>query len=166
MKNSRGGAMLIIVILVLILLLGLALFWYFYIRADVSSKADVSETKGTITGSLGYPSEAIPTNMMICAVERDTVEEYCTAEQITDDAYTYGKGYSLVVPEGVYYVYSYVPTLDDFGEEVIDYKAYYSDFVTCGQSYECEDHEPIEIVVTAGTIYSEVDPIDWYAPIE
>ena len=164
-----GGASIIVFILLVIVLILILVFWLFFSGASNNQPAnneEVGKTTGTITGSLSYPSEMIPAELTICAVERDTVEEYCTTEHITDSSFAYGKGYSLVVPAGVYYVYSYLPTTEEFPNEVSDYRAYYSEFVTCGQTYDCTDHTPIEIVVTADTSLAQIDPVDWYAPEE
>jgi len=114
---------------------------------------------GTIEGSLSYPSEYIPP-LEICADSVDSSEQYCTYEHIESAKYTYGQGYKIEAPAGKYTVYAKLLNPDD------DYKAYYSQFVTCGMEYECEDHEPIEITVTAGETLSSIDPMDWYAPQE
>jgi len=65
--------------------------------------SDSAETKGTIEGSLGYPSEGIP-EMEICAEEKTSKKLTCTKEIISNKKYTYGKGYQLEVPAGTYRV--------------------------------------------------------------
>lgn len=109
---------------------------------------------GTIEGSLSFPGEGIPEDMEICAENQDTKEVYCADKHIQDPKYTYGVGYTLDVPAGIYLVYA----LDPYK----DYKAYYSEFVTCGLSVDCPSHEPILVEVKVGETISEVDPQDWY----
>lgn len=111
-------------------------------------------SKGTIEGSLSYPSEGIPTNMMVCAETLQAVKVLCTSTQLKDPKFQYGVGYNLEVTPGSYYVYAQVP-----GNT---YKAYYSEFVPCGLSVNCPSHESIEVKVTAGATSSGVDPQDWY----
>jgi len=111
-------------------------------------------TNGTIEGSLSFPSEGIPEDLQVCAQNQDTKELYCTNEHIQDSKYTYGFGYTLDVPAGIYLVYASVPNMD--------YKAYYSEFVTCGLSVDCSSHETIPVEVKAGETTSDVDPQDWY----
>lgn len=109
---------------------------------------------GTIEGSLSFPSEGIPKNLEVCAENQTTKEIYCTSKHLQNPKYTYGVGYTLNVPAGIYLVYA----LDPSG----DYKAYYSEFVTCGLSVNCPSHEPILVEVKAGETTSDVDPQDWY----
>jgi hypothetical protein len=109
---------------------------------------------GTIEGSLSYPSEGIPEDMFVCAETLAGVQAVCTSEHIDDPKYEYGEGYILEMAPGTYYVYAQIP-----GD---DYKAYYTEHVTCGLTVECESHEKIEVVVEASQTTSNVDPIDWY----
>ncbi len=108
---------------------------------------------GTITGSLSFPSEEIP-EMTVCAEAINTKEEFCTNERMTGDDYQYGLGYNLYLPAGEYFVYAKLAN--------DPYKAYYSEFVTCGLSVDCPSHQPIKVTVTAGETTSGVDPQDWY----
>lgn len=123
--------------------------------SEGNSPAPNQESNGIIEGSLSFPSEGIPEDMTVCAVNQLTNNQYCTQEQIEDSKYQYSKGYVLEVPPGNYVVYAQTPTLDD-------YKAYYNDFVECGLSVDCESHEPIIINVKSGEAVSGVDPQDWY----
>lgn len=113
------------------------------------------ESNGIIEGSLSFPSEGIPEDMTVCAVNQETNKHYCTQEQIENQKYKYGKGFLLEVPPGDYVVYAQTASLGD-------YKAYYSDFVECGLSVDCSSHEVIIVRVKPGTIESGVDPQDWY----
>lgn len=111
--------------------------------------------KGTIEGSLSYPSESIPEDMKVCAEDIVTTKQYCTDTQIPDQKYTYGEGYKIEVPASSYYVFATTKIMGD-------YKAYYSEFVTCGLSVDCLSHQPIKVTVEAGQTTSNIDPQDWY----
>ncbi len=116
---------------------------------------------GTITGSLGYPSEGIPP-MGVCAETIDQKELYCTYAMLTGSAYTYGQGYELKAPSGTYRVFAHLVTETNAKVGYTDeYKAYYSQYVFCGMGIECVDHSPITITVKAREHTSVVDPVDW-----
>lgn len=110
---------------------------------------------GFIEGSLSFPSETIPSNMIICAREVASEKQVCTDKQIVGEQFTYRVGYQLAVIPGTYEVYAYLP-------EDPDRRAYYNEFVTCGLSAECESHEVIEVTVAAGETVTGIDPQDWY----
>lgn len=115
---------------------------------------DVSQV-GTITGSLSFPSEEIPEDMVVCAYNIYTKEDICTEDHISNDKFTYGVGYELEVYPGTYEIYAYLP-------HDPDRKAYFNEFVVCGLLASCPSHEVIQITVEAGEIVDEVDPQDWY----
>jgi len=119
-----------------------------------SNTPTISNKKGTIEGSLSYPSESLPSDMMVCAENEILENPICTSEKINDTKYTYRVGYKLLVPEGTYFVYAKLPANE--------YSAYYSEFVTCGLLASCNDHTPIEITVKANQTTTKVDPQDWY----
>jgi hypothetical protein len=108
---------------------------------------------GTITGSLGYPSEVMP-EQIICAEDLTEKSIFCTKKNIQDQKFKHGIGYELEVPAGTYHVYAEVPGND--------YQAFYSEFVTCGFDVNCPSHEPISITVTRDETVSGIDPQDWY----
>jgi len=110
---------------------------------------------GVIEGSLGYPSESIPEEMEVCAEDILTKKQYCTKKHIQDKKYTFGVGYKLEVPVGDYYVFAILPSWGN-------YKAYYSEFVTCGLKIDCLSHEPIIVKVRANETIENINPIDWY----
>ncbi len=123
---------------------------------DSANTAEPVEELATITGSLSFPSEFLPEHMTVCADNVSTAEEICTDEHLEDDSFLYGFGYLLNVPAGSYYVYAYDPDGDN------SYKAYYSEFVTCGLSVDCTSHEAILVTVLSGETAENVDPGDWY----
>lgn len=117
--------------------------------------------KGTIEGSLGYPSEGIPA-MKICAENVAGNELTCTEKIILNKKYTYGKGYQLEVPAGTYRVFASLAYSVKTGGALDSYRAYYSQFVTCGIDADCPSHLPIDVTVKAGEAKTKIDPIDWY----
>jgi hypothetical protein len=134
-------------------------------KSEEQVQLDITETEiergvGVITGSLGYPSEGIPENMEVCAVEVGAMGAHCSNEHLKDVSFTYGVGYRLTLPGGEYYVYAYLPNLPDATGQT--YKAYYSEFVTCGMDVSCTSHEPIKVTVKQGEVTQNVDPQDWY----
>lgn len=126
----------------------------------VSQKSESESTMlsntGAIEGSLSFPSEGIPENMMVCAETLEGDIKECTNSHIKDAKYEYGEGYRLNVPPGTYFVYALVP------ESEIDTKAYYNEFVVCGLSASCDSHELITVEVESGKTTSNIDPGDWY----
>ena len=63
--------------------------------------------------------------------------------------------FSLPVPAGRYHVYAST-------DEKPGYKAFYSDYVTCGLQRSCLSHKTIVVEVAAGETVRGVDPADWY----
>ena len=118
---------------------------------------------GTIEGSLSYPSNFIP-EMGICAENERTGEEFCSSEIKKDKKYMYGSGYSLEVPFGTYNIYAQLVDPESIGSGYNkNYRAYYSEFVTCGMDVKCESHKPIDVEVIGGETVSNINPQDWYA---
>ncbi|OGM18069.1 hypothetical protein A2685_03120 [Candidatus Woesebacteria bacterium RIFCSPHIGHO2_01_FULL_37_10] len=109
---------------------------------------------GIIEGSMGFPSEVIPEDVIVCAENQETKKEYCTEERLDSIKYTYRVGYKLEVPEGEYLVYEKM--------KKGNYRAYYTEFVTCGFTADCTSHEPIIVSVAANEKVDEIDPQDWY----
>lgn len=120
----------------------------------LSPTKDVSK-KGTIEGSLSFPSEVLPEDMTVCAENLISKESTCTKTHVTNPKYTYGVGYLLDVPAGEYYVYAKVIMFEN-------YKAYYNKYVTCGIKVGCTDTTPIVVKVEDGKTVSNIDPQDWY----
>ncbi len=103
----------------------------------------------TIQGKKIFPSEAIPSDFRVCAVNVSTEQEVCTAASSAPT-------YSVQVPAGSYQIYATVPSFDR------SYRAYYSRFVTCGLRAECTDHSPITVTVTNGQVLGGIDVGDFY----
>jgi len=118
---------------------------------------------GVIEGSLSYPSDFIPPDMTICAENLATKKIYSTRNHLKARKYQYKVGYKLAVPPGDYHVYAYLPDPAKYGASYPpDYRAYYSEFVKCGQTVDCKSHAPIVVKVKSGETVSGIDPQDWY----
>jgi len=139
----------ILVLVILVALAGGGIFAWQYLEIPKGEKI------GVIEGSLSYPSDFIPSDMKVCAENVATNKEYCTETHIKDSKYTYGEGYKIEVPPGSYYVFAAT-------QRIPDYKAYYSEFVTCGLNVDCPSHKPIVVIVESGKTITFIDPHDWY----
>ncbi len=118
---------------------------------------------GTIEGSLSYPSEFIPPDMVVCAENLATRQRHCTNHHLKGKKYRYGEGYRLRVPPGDYHIYAYLPDPSIYGaSSPKDYRAYYSEFVKCGMNVDCPSHKPVVVKVKSGEILRRIDPMDWY----
>ena len=105
---------------------------------------------GTITGSLGYPSEVIP-RLKVYAWDRESGQwRYVITNQ--DDS-----PYALQVPPGRYIVFAY---LNDGGSLT----GGYTNAVLCGLSAACTDHTLYVVTVGSGQQVSGVNVTDWYGP--
>jgi hypothetical protein len=118
---------------------------------------------GVIQGSLSYPSDFIPPDMTVCAENLATHQKSCTIKHLKGKQYTYKIGYKLNLPPGDYHVYAYLPHPARYGAGFPKgYRAYYSEFVKCGMSVNCQDHRPITVKVRSGVRLKGIDPMDWY----
>ena len=170
-KKETKNLLTITLLILIVFLLGIIIGFLITAKKPITAeKPTVSEVEpqeaetyvseplnGFIEGSLGYPSEGIPSDMEICAENKISKEIYCTTNHLQNSKYTYGFGYKIEVPVANYYVFARTSW---FGEP--GYKAYYSSFVTCGMRDKCRSHNPISIAVSEGKTTSNVDPIDWY----
>lgn len=130
--------------------LPLILFLFF------SHAAFAKETYGVISGKLGYPGESIP-NMKICVENLDNKKIICT--QLSPREYNEGK-YHWQLPIGKYFIFAKL--LKAQGKFDTNYRAYYSEFVTCGEKSTCQSHEPIAVTVENNMTLNNINPTDWY----
>jgi len=156
-----------IAVAVLLVLVGALWFWRndqgtVAIPPNENLQLNQKAGEGSIEGSLGYPSEGIPDEMKICAENVSTKELTCTDQKINNRKYTYGEGYRLEVPAGTYHVFASLAGSGAGGSAFDNYRAYYSEFVTCGLEANCLSHAPVKVIVRADQTTSQVDPIDWY----
>jgi hypothetical protein len=115
---------------------------------------------GTVTGSLGYPSDFVPA-LAIYALPTNNLADgrYVIFTERTGVAPAGSVTYTMQVPAGTYYFVSYVreaPAGNKNGGA-------YTKLVTCGMQPPCSDHTLIPVTVTAGQTITGVDIRDWYA---
>lgn len=108
--------------------------------------------KGYFEGSLSYPSEGIPDEMIVCADNIELAETFCTYNKIKNQKYLYGVGYKLPVKAGTYNVYARVGSITGL----------YSNYVTCGMSASCTDHTSVNVDISPGQTVKDIDLMDWY----
>lgn len=131
--------------------------------SPIESKASASAQKtAVITGALSYPSDFDFPEMIVCAEAVNSKRIHCTEKRIRNRRN--GKfTYKLRVPAGDYYVFAIIVNSEEPVDDVRGYKAYYSEFVTCGLSVDCPSHAPIKVSVRAGQTLTGINPGDWYA---
>ncbi len=105
---------------------------------------------GTVNGKLSYPSEFIPAQRVILYVASNFTQYYSVDTVVNQSTYT------IQVPEGTYYVVTYV--IDS------PLSAGYTAAVPCGLSVDCTDHSLTPVIVTSGETLDDINPTDWYAP--
>jgi hypothetical protein len=104
--------------------------------------------------------------MGVCAESVTGVEQFCTYKILTGDEFDYGYGYELKVPPDTYHVFAHLVEEATKGTGYTDeYKAYYSEFITCGGDIKCTSHKPVSIKVERNSLVQNADPVDWYADI-
>lgn len=121
-----------------------------------------AQQAGTITGSLSYPSDFDFPRMIVCAEAIDLKSIHCTDKRAVNRRGKLRVTYRLKVPAGSYHVFATIVN-DEPVENYRGYKAYYSEFVTCGLNVNCPSHAPLKVTVRAGQTVTRVDPGDWYA---
>lgn len=119
--------------------------------ADVDEQAAeaqglIGENKGMIAGPLTYPSDRIPSDLVVCVEGEGRIA--CSDSQnklgyvfIVNHVAAY---YQVSLPAGNYYVYG--RTSKD------EHKAYWNEFVRCGISVNCHSTKKLEVVVTNGQV--------------
>lgn len=126
--------------------------WYAEAGQDNGWLSDpMNNDLGSITGSLGYPSESIPP-LRVVAFDVNSDEFF-----YTDTALNQTEFILTGIPSGTYQVVAYVLEGDTH------LGGGYSNFVTCGLSVECTDHNLIDVLVYPGSETFNINPVDWYA---
>lgn len=115
-----------------------------------------NNTNGTIKGTFIFPSEGIPETMRACAENIENAQTTCSG---TLKETGLQNTFSFEVPAGKYRVYA-----ESGLEGQQNYKAYYTEFVTCGLLASCPSHEKIIVEVTVDETVSDIKPHDWYDP--
>jgi len=126
--------------------------WYLEPGVDAGWPKDpMNNDDGSISGSLGYPSEMIPPQRVV-AFDVFSDEFFYTDTALNQSEYLISG-----IPAGTYHVVAYL--LD----EEPHMGAGYSNFVTCGLSADCDDHSLIDVLVYPGLETYNINPVDWYA---
>lgn len=115
-----------------------------------------NNTNGRIEGTFIYPSEGIPKTMRACAENVENAQITCSG---TLKETGLNNTFSFEVPAGKYRVYA-----ESGLEGQENYKAYYTEFVTCGLLASCPSHEKIIVEVKVNETVSDIKPHDWYDP--
>ena len=111
-----------------------------------------AQERGVITGQLSYPSDFIPPDLTVCAIDLANRQEHCTARKTRSGRF---HTYRLEVPAGNFHVYART-------KEMAGVRAFYNEFVTCGLDARCKSHKPINVTVKAGATVGMINPQDWY----
>jgi hypothetical protein len=106
---------------------------------------------GKISGYLSYPGGSIPSDLGVCGQSAENEKKTICTKQIKDSAYQGGVGYELTLPSGNYYIFAFL------GNK----KAYFTDYVICGQKAECTSHDKIPVVVSINSFQANILPHDW-----
>jgi len=126
---------------------------------DATPGYDYFPPKGTITGSLSYPSSFIPPMRVVVFNLNNELVAY------TDTTQNQGT-YTFDLPEGIYHVVAYPYDQNAAGVSTTNTDTFaggYTAAVPCGLSVNCTDHSLLNITVVAGQT-ANADPGDWYAP--
>jgi hypothetical protein len=114
-----------------------------------------TSTVGSLSGSLNYPANSIPSMFVV-------------AYQVGSQNYQYviskaGQGIFQIdnLQPGIYHVVAYTVGGGGFP---VGLAGGYTKAVSCGLSSNCTDHTLIDVVVSAGKMSNGVNPFDWYAP--
>lgn len=126
------------------------------VAEDSASNPSPGELSGSISGTLMYPSSAIPA-MAVIAFNAENINEYYFVTTI-DGQSTYQIDN---LPEGSYHVVAY--TLGGNGSPG-GLAGGYTPAVECGLTVACTDHTLIPVKVSAGTVNDTIVPGDFYAP--
>jgi hypothetical protein len=106
--------------------------------------------KGSITGSLSYPSEFIPP-LRVFAFQVGSDEYFFVDTSENQTSYQIDN-----LPAGYYQIVAY--TQDG------KLASGYTQAVPCGLTVGCTDHSLIDVPVNSGQAVTGVNPSDWYAP--
>jgi Tol biopolymer transport system component len=118
--------------------------------APATHTPEAINTLGVVTGSVCYPSEAIPA---MTAYFEDQVSGQVSQLKIAENQ----DNYSIELDPGEYLAYAYRES------QSIKTGGMYSQAVACGLSVDCRDHTPLVFTVQTGETKSDVDICDWYA---
>ncbi|MGB7874424.1 MAG: hypothetical protein WBL25_08560 [Anaerolineales bacterium] len=124
------------------------------LTAQAPGSTPESEAPGSLSGQLGYPSEAIPP---LRVVAFDTNSENFLFVETTYNQSTYQ---ITGLPVGTYHVVAY--TLGG-GSFPAGLAGGYTQAVDCGLSSNCNDHSLVSVEVNAAQDTPNVNVTDWYS---
>lgn len=110
------------------------------------------DEKGSISGSLGYPSEAIPELEVFAFNIEDQTKYYSVKTSVNQQNFTLEN-----VNPGSYYIVAYALGFNGLAGG-------YTKAIPCGLTVDCTDHSLISVEVDAGVDTSNIEVRDWYAP--
>ncbi|MBN2015341.1 hypothetical protein JW766_00730 [Candidatus Dojkabacteria bacterium] len=170
------GAVLVVIGIFCAFLGGVAMYWMI-VRVedgeivehyDTSTTAttvpaqpptDTKPKLGTIKGSVGYPSDFLP-SMEVCAEDVNTGDYLDCAVIIGNGHEDFaGLDYTLKVPPGSYYVFAIITEEGDPNKMDV---AYYTEFVKCGMYATCTSHQNVIVIVAENQVLTGINPVDWY----
>ena len=109
----------------------------------------VNNNSGLIKGHIGYPSDGLPGDLVVNAINIKTGKWFST------NTFNYKTlTYTLKVDTGKYYIYA-------IGEDD-GFKSYYTEFIKCGQKEQCLSHKIIIFNVNGNQTLKDIDILDWY----
>lgn len=122
----------------------------------VSSVAVAQSNVGSISGTLGFPSEDIPP-LRVCAISAtESGSSRCVHTKLNQSKYLISK-----LAPGTYFLVVYPKSDWGFAS---NNPAGYTKAVPCGLHVRCEDHSLLPITVRPGSRVRGIDPTDFYAP--
>lgn len=141
------------------------------IVGDDSNQQNVSneyQGEGKIRGSIIYPSDHIPENVEVCAVNVESELETCTKERIDSDEFVHGIGFELSVQAGNYKLLArHIDKANEYDDD-----AYYDKYIKQTvleqkESDPCGDEsliDPIIISVKKDQVVQNTVAGDWAYP--
>ena len=119
----------------------------------VAAAAAAQGQRGSISGTIGFPSEEIPA-LRVYAIAVDGKTHHATATGRKQSRFVIKE-----VPPGQYYVVAYPASHRETPLEA----GGWTRFVQCGMNANCKDHALVPVTVTAGQAAAGANVADWYA---
>lgn len=117
---------------------------------DVEEMVVEKNEKGSIKGTLGYPSEGIPPLEVYAISTTDNSNYFFIKTSQNQNSFEIED-----VDPGTYYVLAYSES---------NFAGGWTKAVPCGLTVDCNDHSLTPVVVKAGVTTSGIELKDWYAP--
>lgn len=123
---------------------------------ESDKKQGYGELQGKVTQLVFADKESVNQYQRVCAESKSNANrQFCVAVSSIQGRY------SLVLPEGEYYISAQIQGSEAGG------KAYFTEFVKCSQTdadAECAaklSEEKVAVKVESGKVSSNIDPVDW-----